>query len=152
MVSFTPRPLTPRLIVPGTHLIGGSVGPRTDLDAEKRKALSCRESNPGCPARIPWLYRLSYPDCLKKITKQNCFVPLTCMYFSENHHSKETDFSLKGLKSQGGVHNRRRAYSCQQGPLDTQACLALKRPTTATQVHIYRRSNVLFHYLAGERN
>jgi hypothetical protein len=35
------------------------------LDAvEKVKILHCRESNPGCPARSPSLYRLSYPNSL----------------------------------------------------------------------------------------
>jgi hypothetical protein len=29
---------------------------------EKRKPLPCWESNPGLPAQIPSLYRLSYPD------------------------------------------------------------------------------------------
>jgi hypothetical protein len=35
------------------------MGPRTGLEAaKKRKYCSCRESNPGTPARIPSLYRL----------------------------------------------------------------------------------------------
>jgi hypothetical protein len=36
---------------PGTHLIGGSVGPRAGLDDVMRKILHCREPNPGRPAR-----------------------------------------------------------------------------------------------------
>jgi hypothetical protein len=37
------------------------VGPRARLDAtEKRKSSSCRESNPGRPARSLLLYRLNY--------------------------------------------------------------------------------------------
>jgi hypothetical protein len=49
---------------PGTHWMGGWVGPRTGLDVvEKRKvALLCRESNPGRPARSLSLYRLSHLD------------------------------------------------------------------------------------------
>jgi hypothetical protein len=51
-----------REIASGTHWIGSWKGPRADLEAmEKRKAYSCRESNPGCPA-------LNYPDykeCIK---------------------------------------------------------------------------------------
>jgi hypothetical protein len=39
--------------VPGTHWIGGWLGPIAGLDAvANRKILSpCRESNSGCPAR-----------------------------------------------------------------------------------------------------
>jgi hypothetical protein len=41
----------PTALPPGTHWIGGWVGPRVGLDAvEKRKILRCRESNPGYPA------------------------------------------------------------------------------------------------------
>jgi hypothetical protein len=37
------------------------MGPRTGLDAvNKRQILYIRESNPGCPARSPSLYRPSY--------------------------------------------------------------------------------------------
>jgi hypothetical protein len=51
VVSFTPRPLYPRVRVPGTHCIGGWVGPRAVLDAVvKRKIPSPRrESNPRTP-------------------------------------------------------------------------------------------------------
>jgi hypothetical protein len=43
VVSFTPRPLTPRERAPGTNWIGGWVGPRAVLDAEvKRKITSPR--------------------------------------------------------------------------------------------------------------
>jgi hypothetical protein len=38
--------------LPGTHWIGGWVGPTAGLDAvEKRKIFHCRELNPGLPAR-----------------------------------------------------------------------------------------------------
>jgi hypothetical protein len=51
---------------PGTHWIGGWVGPRAGLDAvEKRKILPCREQNPGRPSCSSSLYRLSYPDSLE---------------------------------------------------------------------------------------
>jgi hypothetical protein len=41
VVSFTPRPLYPRERAPGTHWIGGWVGPRAGLDdMEKRKFLT----------------------------------------------------------------------------------------------------------------
>jgi hypothetical protein len=58
---------TPEERAPGTHWIGGCVGPRVGLDAvEKRKILHCRESNPGCSSRSPLLYRLNYPHSLSK--------------------------------------------------------------------------------------
>jgi hypothetical protein len=45
---------------PGTHLTGGWVGPRADLDdMENRQILPCRESNPGRPAPNPLLYKQS---------------------------------------------------------------------------------------------
>jgi hypothetical protein len=48
MVSFTPQPLYPQGRAPGTHWIGGWVGPRTVLDVMvKRKIPSpCPELNP----------------------------------------------------------------------------------------------------------
>jgi hypothetical protein len=46
MVTFTPRPLYPRVKKTGTHLIGGWEGPRAGLDdVEKRKFLALRDSN-----------------------------------------------------------------------------------------------------------
>jgi hypothetical protein len=62
VVSFTPLPLYLRERAPGTHWIGGWVGPRAGLDdVEKRKFLSL----PGLllrplgrPARSQSLYRL----------------------------------------------------------------------------------------------
>jgi hypothetical protein len=54
--------LPPGEIARGTHWIGW-VGLRAGLDAvKKRKIMHCRESNPGRPARIPSLYRLSYTN------------------------------------------------------------------------------------------
>jgi hypothetical protein len=45
-VSFTTRPLYPRGRAPGTHSIGGWVGPRAGVDdVEKRKFLTLRGSN-----------------------------------------------------------------------------------------------------------
>jgi hypothetical protein len=48
-----------QLHAPGTHCIGGWVGPTAGLDAmEKIKSYPCRESNPGRPARRTMLSRL----------------------------------------------------------------------------------------------
>jgi hypothetical protein len=57
-----PGRLTPEERTPSTHSTGGWVGPRTGLDAVKRKIMTLPESNPGRPARRPSLYRLSYRD------------------------------------------------------------------------------------------
>jgi hypothetical protein len=40
MVSFTPPPLYPEEIGPGTHWIGGFVGPRDGLDDVKKRKFS----------------------------------------------------------------------------------------------------------------
>jgi hypothetical protein len=52
-----PFRFTLRERAPGTHWLGGWVGPRIGLDAvEERQILPCRESNPGRPARSPSLH------------------------------------------------------------------------------------------------
>jgi hypothetical protein len=52
-----------RIKITGVHWIGGWVGPRAGLDAlEKKEICPFRESNPGCPACSPPLYKPSYPD------------------------------------------------------------------------------------------
>jgi hypothetical protein len=53
VVSFTSQPLYPQgKDPPGTHWIGGWVGPRGGLETEAKRKIfcSCRESKPGCPA------------------------------------------------------------------------------------------------------
>jgi hypothetical protein len=72
VVSFTPRPLYPRVKEPpGTHW----VGPRSGLDdVEKRKFLTLPglEIRPFClPGRNHSLYRLSYPGSLSDCRKLN---------------------------------------------------------------------------------
>jgi hypothetical protein len=47
-----PTALPPGERAPGTHWIGGWVGPKAGIDAvKKRKILDCTQSNPGRPAR-----------------------------------------------------------------------------------------------------
>jgi hypothetical protein len=55
VVSFTPRPLYPSERAPGTHWIGGWVGPRAVLDAVVKRKIprSRRESNPRTPIVQP---------------------------------------------------------------------------------------------------
>jgi hypothetical protein len=45
---------------PGTHFLGGWVGPCAELEAVKNRNISCprQQSNPGRSARSPSLYRL----------------------------------------------------------------------------------------------
>jgi hypothetical protein len=68
VVSFTPRPLYLRRKSPGTHWVGGWVGPGTGLDGvERRKILPLPglELRPlGRLARGQLLYRLRYPGYL----------------------------------------------------------------------------------------
>jgi hypothetical protein len=59
VVTITPRPrFTPWKRAPGTHCIGGWVGPRAGLDAEVRGKILClcRRSNSGRPVRSQTLY------------------------------------------------------------------------------------------------
>jgi hypothetical protein len=53
-----PGPALPPGKGPGTHWIGGWVGPRADVDAEARRKIlcPCRGSNPDRPARSQALY------------------------------------------------------------------------------------------------
>jgi hypothetical protein len=55
VVSFTPRPLYPRERDPGTHWIGGWVGPTAVLDAVVKGKIPSprRESNPRTPIVQP---------------------------------------------------------------------------------------------------
>jgi hypothetical protein len=61
-----PGRFTPKERDPGTHWIGGWVGPRASLDVmSKRKITSSRqESKPDRPARSQSLYQPSYPGSL----------------------------------------------------------------------------------------
>jgi hypothetical protein len=61
---------SPGVRVPGTHWIGGWMGPIAGLDAVEYRKSSClcRESNPDRPARSSSLFRLSYPGFETNIT------------------------------------------------------------------------------------
>jgi hypothetical protein len=51
MVSLTPGCFTTEERAPGTHWVGGGVGPRAGMEAVARKKNNiCQESNPGRPA------------------------------------------------------------------------------------------------------
>jgi hypothetical protein len=68
---------TPTEIVPGTHWIGGWVGPRSILDAVVKKKIPspCQESNPRTPFVQPTallLYQLSYPTSLLPNSQFKC--------------------------------------------------------------------------------
>jgi hypothetical protein len=84
VVSFTPRPLyLPGERAPGTHWIGGWVGPKVGVDTvEKRKISHCRESNPGRPARryTDWAIPTSH-----ETLENNWIMPILALsYIIEN--------------------------------------------------------------------
>jgi hypothetical protein len=62
VVNVMPWPhFTPRERTPGTHWIGGWVGPRASLDTEARgnilsPLLGIESRSPGCPVRSQTLY------------------------------------------------------------------------------------------------
>jgi hypothetical protein len=87
-----PAALT-RKRAPGTHWIGGSVGPRAGLDVmEKRKILPCRDANPGSPVRSLSLYQLSYSDSyFRKEMRENKFLSF---YFRKETRGKIRSLNL----------------------------------------------------------
>jgi hypothetical protein len=60
------------------------MGPRTDLDAVEKVNISCpyRESNVGCRARSPLLYRLSYPGSQNFKSKEPNSKKLLCICYT----------------------------------------------------------------------
>jgi hypothetical protein len=79
----SPCLITPGKRAPGTHRIGGWLGPRAGLDVmEKRGCCPCRESNSRRPARVPTeLSRLSRPhtlDTLSASFSRNRCPPVRC--------------------------------------------------------------------------
>jgi hypothetical protein len=77
---------------PGTHSVGGWVGPGTSLDtSEQRKnSSSCRELNLGHPDRSLLLYWLSYHNSQRMKTYmacENCL--LTLVYLFIGHVLKD---------------------------------------------------------------
>jgi hypothetical protein len=71
-VSFTPWPLYPRERAPGSHLIGGFVGPRAGLDAAVRRKIPnpSRDSNPG--SSNSYLSAVPHNVLLLMFTGKNC--------------------------------------------------------------------------------
>jgi hypothetical protein len=116
VVSITPRPRsTPGERAPGTHCIGGWVGPRAGLDAEVRgKVLClCRGSNPCHPVRSQTLYWLSYraPKAVE-IPSKNYSIFINLFLVNVHHHlfCRFVSFVVERVpwnKSLAEIHNLR---------------------------------------------
>jgi hypothetical protein len=97
VVRFVPRPLCPWERAPGTHWIGGCMGPWVCLDAvEEIICWSCRESNPRLPARSPSVCRLNYPGCychwkliLVGLLRRGIGLPNLLLYTRQEHIKSE---------------------------------------------------------------
>ena len=74
VVITTPRPLYPRSR-PGTHCIGGWVGPRAGLD-RCGKSPPTEIRSPDRPALSESLYRLSYPALTLFVHNRDHAIPL----------------------------------------------------------------------------
>jgi hypothetical protein len=86
----TPAAFPPRKEPAVTHWIGGWVGPRAVWTFCRRGhcLASCRESNPGRPARSPSLYRLSYPGSsinILRLLAKLIFVRVLHSYFPHSY-------------------------------------------------------------------
>jgi hypothetical protein len=70
---------------PGTHWIGGWLGPRVGLDdVEKGKIRHCRESNPGRPARSPRYTDWAIPTpLLLLLLLFNANLSASCMWWTD---------------------------------------------------------------------
>jgi hypothetical protein len=79
---------TPRETAPGNHCMGGRVGRRAGLGAVEERKISCicQEPNPGRPARIFSLYRLSHPG--------SYFTFSICTYLSSSLRNNLTNVEL----------------------------------------------------------
>jgi hypothetical protein len=72
---YAPVTLSPGKELPGTHRIGGWVGPRARLDAMAKRQIPspCQELNPNCPAHSlvtilnKWSWLLSVPNTSFKV-------------------------------------------------------------------------------------
>ena len=97
VVNATPRPLYPQKR-PGTHCIGGWVGPRTGLNGCGKSRPSGFRS-PDRPAPSELLYRLSYPDlyiCKVIGKKYYCLYWFNiCFYIKTSVWQKDTKKELK---------------------------------------------------------
>jgi hypothetical protein len=90
MVSFAPRPLYRRERAPGTHWIGGWVGPRAILDAVVKRKISSprRESNPRTPIIQPVKTPLGFTEPFIIESK----LPLACSL--ESMHIKLSEILI----------------------------------------------------------
>jgi hypothetical protein len=122
-----PDRFTPRERAPGTHWIGGWVGPRAVLDAVmKRKIPSSRwESNPGTPIFQPVAQR--YPGSLNrvcslklKVKAARCWIPLhetalACTY-REGHpivYSVISRLSINNITGSAAVVTQKENTVCR---------------------------------------
>jgi hypothetical protein len=120
---------TPGEKVPGTHWIGGWVGPRAGLDdVEKRKFLTLPGLELrllGHPGRSQSLYRLSYPGSV---------VSHTYMYIRE-HKLCISNLSLFGQETgKRQVLTRRRTEAKVSYSVDCSLCLSASHLPETLQV------------------
>jgi hypothetical protein len=96
LYSFTPQSLYPRERAPGTHWIGGWVGPITGLDdAERWKFLTLQGlelRSLGSPARRQSLYRLICLSVVINVIKKIPNILLPAYVYVINHKIKSHSF------------------------------------------------------------
>jgi hypothetical protein len=91
-VSFTSRPLYPRERAPGTHWIGGWVGPRAGLDAVVKRKIPnpCQDSNPR--SYSPWPSSIP-PQLLIQPNETN----ISCYIYIYTHTHTHTHTQYPGI-------------------------------------------------------
>jgi hypothetical protein len=95
-----PAALPPEKDPPGTHWIGGWVGPRAGLDMVSKRPSPCRESNPDRPAHSQSLFRLSYVGPFGQIT----WMVISPYEHKTTHiHKKQTSIRETGFEPRSSV-------------------------------------------------